>query len=353
MTRSRLDWFASAVLIAALAGCGSSSSPDESESSHAAASGEASDDDAGPSDSSGSTKTGSTSTSDAGSATGSNADDTKSDDSDKDKDKDKDSDDDDSTADQSTTNSGDLPTDGNQLSLCSMAQGDCNKGFACSGSASAQAESRNYCSKICETDDDCAGLTPSSASYTCSSGRGITLCQIACSGSEDASCPENMQCVVSGVERAANGGSGGSAFVPVYHCKYPLITSPLWGPCQDGEHQCAEDARCHRSEPGGPGVCTKACTQDSDCSEEPSSGSITPSCATIASGRGNMMETKLCVLSCLDNKDGCPDGTTCVDGPPAPMTRSGRAGRSNMGGDQAMSDAGLGRASQLLYARCE
>jgi hypothetical protein len=89
---------------------------------------------------------------------------------------------------------------------------------------------------------------------------------------------------------------------------------------------------------------------DSDCSEKPSSGSITPSCATISAGRGNMMETKLCVLSCLDKKDGCPDGTTCVEGPRASMGRGSMMGR---GRGQNMADAGSANEGDPAYARCE
>ncbi|HET8940253.1 MAG TPA: hypothetical protein VFN67_42725 [Polyangiales bacterium] len=357
MLRSRADWFAYAVLCAALTACGSSE-PEGSGSSHAADSGKDSDSDAGPSDSTGSTKPGSNNKSDAGSATGSKTSGSTS-----------------SAGsggkggaggsggNQATATSDKLPDDGNQLSLCSMVQGDCNKGLACSGSASPVAESRNYCSKICESDEDCADVTPSSAKYTCSTGRGVELCEIACSGAEDTSCPSNMQCVQTGVsaEPAADGGSAGAggnggrgnALVPVYHCKYPLITSPLWGPCQDGEHRCDKDAICYGSAPGRPGVCTKSCAMDSDCSDKPSSGSITPSCATTSAGRGNMMETKLCVLSCLDKKDGCPDGTTCVEGPRAAMGRGGMMMGRGRGQGQDMADAGAVMESEPAYARCE
>jgi hypothetical protein len=177
-----------------------------------------------------------------------------------------------------------------------------------------------------------------------------------------------MQCLQTGVsvERAANGGSGGAsepragaggnagrgnAFVPIYHCKYPLLASPQWGPCQDGEHQCDKDATCYGSAAGRSGVCTKNCTMDSDCSDKPHGGSIEPSCATLTAARGNTPETKLCVLSCLDKKDGCPDGTTCVDGP---RTSMGRGGMSmGRGRGPGMAGAGSGGESEPSYARCE
>jgi hypothetical protein len=373
--RSRLDWFACAVLIGALAGCGSSKSRDSSTSSDAAVRGEDSDNDAGPSDSNGSTRTDSSTKSDAGSQSSGAKSDAGRGSSSGGKGG--------STSAANGGNGGnggnasDLPSDGNQLSLCSKAQGDCNKGLACSLSANALAESRNYCSKICETDDDCAGVTPSSAKYTCSTGGGTKMCQIACTGSDDKSCPESMLCMQTGVtvERAATGGSGGAAepragagganggngngnangngrsVVAVYHCNYPLITSPIWGPCQDGQHQCDKDAVCYGGAADRAGVCTKNCTMDGDCSEKPSSGSITPSCATIRPARGNMMESKLCVLSCLDMKDGCPDGTTCVDGPRTSM------GPGNMtmgrGRGRGMADAGSDSGSEPSYARCE
>jgi hypothetical protein len=63
------------------------------------------------------------------------------------------------------------------------------------------------------------------------------------------------------------------------------------------------------------------------------------------------METKLCVLSCLDAKDGCPDGTTCVDGPRT-QTGNGRGGMG-MGRGMGMGNAGSGSTSEPSYARCE
>jgi hypothetical protein len=58
------------------------------------------------------------------------------------------------------------------------------------------------------------------------------------------------------------------------------------------------------------------------------------------------METKLCALSCLDKKEGCPDGTTCVEGP--------RARGMSMGRGPGMGNAGAsGSMSEPSYARCE
>jgi hypothetical protein len=381
--RSRIDWLAYAILIGALAGCASSQSSDGSGSSDAAVSGDDSHADAGKSSStsSGTTKTGSSTSSSTKSDAGTAGTGSKSDGGANKSDAGTSSNDDGKgdaggaaanggKSDDGSTSSGDLPNDGNQLSLCSMAQGDCNKGLACSATSNALSNSRGYCSKICASDDDCAGVEPSASKYTCSSGNGTKVCEIACTGTDDKSCPSNMECVQTGVtvEPAANGGSGGgmapepragaagaggraSPFVPVYHCKYPLITSPLWGPCQDGQHQCDQDATCYGTGAGRAGVCTKSCTMDSDCSEKPSSGSITPSCATITPARGMTMETKLCVLSCLDAKDGCPDGTTCVDGPRT-QTGNGRGGMG-MGRGMGMGNAGSGSTSEPSYARCE
>jgi hypothetical protein len=377
--RSRIDWLAYAVLIGALTGCASSKSSDESGSSDAAVSGDDSHGDAGKSSSStsGTTKTGSNTSSntksDAGAADTSAKSDGGASKSDAGSSDQGGSAADGGKSDSGNTSSSDLPNDGNQLALCSMAQGDCNKGLACSATTNALSTSRGYCSKICESDDDCAGVEPSASKYTCSTGNGTKVCEIACTGTDDTSCPDKLECVQTGVtvERAANGGSGGgmapepragaggaggrgSPFVPVYHCKYPLITSPLWGPCQDGQHQCDKDATCYGTGAGRAGVCTKSCTMDSDCSDKPSSGSITPSCATITPARGMTMETKLCVLSCLDAKDGCPDGTTCVDGPRAQTGGNGRGGMgTGRGPGMGMGNAGSGSTSEPSYARCE
>jgi hypothetical protein len=216
-----------------------------------------------------------------------------------------------------------LPSDGNQLSLCTMAQGDCNKGLACYAPANAFSTGRGFCSKLCTMDSDCDGLTPTSSKYTCQAGNGTRVCELVCSGTDDTSCPSNMQCVQTAAASgggpgptAGSGGSGGSGGrAASFRCKYPLETSQAFGPCDDAIHACAEGLVCNVSGGMRSGFCSKDCEMDSDCSDKPSSGSITPTCAMITAARGNTKAVKRCVLSCLDAKDGCPQGQMCIDGP--------------------------------------
>jgi hypothetical protein len=210
-----------------------------------------------------------------------------------------------------TSGATDLPSDGNQLSLCTMAQGECNKGFACYAASSPFSAGRGFCSKVCTMDTDCDGLAPSSAKYTCTTGGGGThVCEIACTGTDDTmSCPANMTC-----QQTAPMTQGTMAS---YRCKYPLLTSAIWGPCGDGTHECEAMMTCAgtATSPSRTGYCTSSCMMDSDCMK-PGSGTVTPTCITVSTGggRGGTMTppTKLCGLDCAMAMDGCPDGETCV-----------------------------------------
>jgi hypothetical protein len=201
-----------------------------------------------------------------------------------------------------------LPTDGNQLALCNMTQGDCNKGYACYAPANPLSTGRGFCSKVCTMQSDCDAVAPSSVKYTCPMGNGTRVCEILCSGTDDTtSCPSAMTCLQT--------SAGGGQTKPVYHCKYPLAESPAWGPCDDGTHRCATGLNCTGVAMGRSGYCAKPCSMDADCGDKPSTGSIAPSCATITAARGTSAAVKACVLSCLDAKDGCPTGFMCVNGP--------------------------------------
>jgi hypothetical protein len=242
------------------------------------------------------------------------------------------------------------PTDGNQLALCSMAQGDCNKGLACHAAANLFSPGRGFCSKICEQDSDCSGVAPSSAKYTCSTGAGTRTCELSCAGTDDTSCPSGLKCVetaaaTSGARNprgnagagAGAGTGGGNAGTPAqFRCRYPFETSPAWGPCGDGEHTCDKDLTCASAVPGRTGHCVQSCEMDADC-KKPDSGSVAPTCATITAARGMEKAVKECVLDCSAAKDGCPKDTTCVDGP-----------RTGMG-----MGMGMGMNAKPAYQRCE
>jgi hypothetical protein len=227
-----------------------------------------------------------------------------------------------------TTSAAEPPADGNQLGLCTMAEGDCNKGLACHAPANAFSPGRGFCSKICESDMDCGGVEPSSAKYTCSTGAGTKTCELVCAGADDKSCPSGLSCVQTaaamsgggrgngrGPAAGTGGAAGNDAGTPAqFRCRYPFQTSPTWGACGDGEHVCDKDLTCSSAGFGG-GHCQASCEMDADCKDKPSSGSITPSCATITPARGMTAAVKRCVLDCSMAKDGCPTGAMCVDGP--------------------------------------
>ncbi len=213
-----------------------------------------------------------------------------------------------------------LPTDGNQLSVCTHAQGDCNKGFAC---YSPNPPGQGFCSQICMVDMDCAGLAPSGATYTCVNG----VCAIACMGAMDTTtCPSGMSCQLAGGFGGGFGPGGGGMGMGMgmgtYRCKYetPDAGAPMAGTAVEWD-QCMRTADCAMGltcagtalSKSGTGHCAKSCTMDAECTAAPSSGSITPACLP-SGGRG----AQACALPCTAGMDagaaGCPDTMTCVGG---------------------------------------
>jgi hypothetical protein len=209
------------------------------------------------------------------------------------------------------------PTTGDQLSLCTRAQGDCNRGLACQAPASsALSPGRGYCSKICESDADCSGLAPEGTQYTCSPGSGTKTCEIACSGADDSSCPSGLRCVQTGRRLAAaesgDAGTPSSAFEEVFSCLYPFEVSKTWGQCGDSSHVCDEGLRCSGFWFGA-GHCTHSCESDADC-EKPESGETKPTCVTLVPAIGDSAAVKQCALECSQAKDGCPNALACIEG---------------------------------------
>jgi hypothetical protein len=203
--------------------------------------------------------------------------------------------------------------DGNQLSVCTHAQGDCNKGFGCTGYIP---PGQGYCTKTCTMDADCMSL--SGAKYTCPAGG---LCVISCMGTMDTtSCPSGMTC------EAVMGFGGG--MTPTYRCKYPAApdagmtmtmgTVAEWGKCMTTMGGASMPATtCEMGltcvgvnvSPSRTGFCAKTCTMDTECSTKPGSGSITPTCAPNGT-RG----AQACQLPCMPMGSGCPDMMTCTAG---------------------------------------
>jgi hypothetical protein len=224
-----------------------------------------------------------------------------------------------------------LPVTGDQLSLCTQADGDCNKGLSCGAPANIFSPGRGYCSKICTMDSDCSDVEPDAVKYTCTTGTGTKTCEVVCNGTDDTtSCPPALKCVRTGAAAPARGpargaaGAGGAATAGAggsganageFRCRYPFATSPVWGECGDNVHVCDKGLSCHGSTFDRPGYCAPSCDMDADCKDKPGSGSVSPTCATIQPARGMTKAVKACVLDCSSAKDGCPTGTMCVDGP--------------------------------------
>ena len=221
------------------------------------------------------------------------------------------------------------PTHGNQLSVCSMIEGDCNQGLACQAPAGPFSAGRGFCSKICQEDADCSGLAPEGTKYTCSTGSGTHTCEIACTSAEDASCPSGLACVQTGARRRpapaadagtpeAEGDAGTtrtSAFEPVFHCRHPFAVSKIWESCNDATNVCGEGLLCASAFWfGGAGHCTKSCEADSDCAK-PEAGGATPTCLTLVPAIGENPPVKQCVLDCAAAADSCPSNLSCFWGP--------------------------------------
>jgi len=219
------------------------------------------------------------------------------------------------------------PTNGDQLSVCSQAEGDCNMGLACQAPATLGSPGRGFCSKICESDEDCGGVSPEGSKYTCSTGNGTNTCEVVCHGAEDSSCPAGLTCVQTGRRRTAPpawrtaagaggegmAGAGGTAAAQAeFRCRYPFEVSKIWGQCGDAAHECDQDLTCQGFWFGGVGHCTRGCEKDEDCAK-PESGNTKPTCRTLVPAFGDTPAVKQCALSCADAKDDCPNGLACIE----------------------------------------
>jgi hypothetical protein len=188
-----------------------------------------------------------------------------------------------------------LPTDGDQLAVCEE-DGDCGDDLACYDPGPGQ----HFCTRTCAETADCAQLT--GAEYTCSDDG---LCEVRCENVLDTeSCPDGLSCTL---VRGPGGGQGG----PQFRCKY----SENAGQTGDGEawsaclapDDCDDGLECVGAFGPIPGYCTQACEESDECSEEPESGDIEPTCGQV----GPMPSATACVLDCSDDAEGCPDDMMC------------------------------------------
>jgi hypothetical protein len=60
------------------------------------------------------------------------------------------------------------------------------------------------------------------------------------------------------------------------------------------------------------GHCTHNCESDADC-EKPASGNTKATCRTVTPAFGATAAVKQCALDCVDAKDDCPNGLSCIE----------------------------------------
>jgi hypothetical protein len=194
---------------------------------------------------------------------------------------------------------GDKPKDdGTQLSTCG-ASNPCEGDLTC---YTANATSVGYCTTTCTVDDDCKDL--SGATYTCSSGG---ECRIACDGVDDDSCPADMNCteVMGGFRCLYDEKDVGDGKAKIFE------ECTVAGDCS-GDLVCYNPIPQGAPLPGGSsytGHCAQPCAENSECTDEPSSGTAMLGCSTSSGA---------CRLTCGGGGGGgggtCPDGMTCVPG---------------------------------------
>jgi hypothetical protein len=195
------------------------------------------------------------------------------------------------TADGGSQSGGTLPMDGEQLAVCTDEQ-DCDDGLGCYAEGGGQ----DFCTATCSNDDDCQGL--GGAEYTCSDDG---LCEVVCAVGDSSSCPEGMTCL-----QTSGPGPGGLQF----RCKYSTAAGSAGGafdPCSTGA-DCEDGLQCVGAFAAIPGYCTGECEDTDECTEQPSSGSIEPTCIGTTPLPAS---PSMCLLDCSDDADGCPDDMTC------------------------------------------
>jgi hypothetical protein len=191
---------------------------------------------------------------------------------------------------------GEIPSDGNRLSVC-YANAECNgDDLVCFGDGGGVP---GFCTEDCVEDTDCQPIGGMEA--TCSpQGE----CYVACDGEGDTDCPDDMEC-------RQTGGVGS------FGCAYPAGTGSgaagQWESCEvsHGDGDCASGLVCYLptwpAATSGTGFCTENCQVVTDCTQ-PDDTSIT---SVIACGPTAATGTRWCRLDCSVEGSTCPDGMAC------------------------------------------
>jgi len=186
-----------------------------------------------------------------------------------------------------------LPTNGDQLSVCED-DDDCDDGFECYDEGPGQ----HFCTQICEDETDCMDL--SGATYTCSEAG---QCEVVCENLQDAeSCPDGLSCTM-----VSGPGPGGFQF----RCKYSENAGQsgggeAWSACLLAD-DCNDGLQCFGAFGPVPGYCAQSCAESVDCSEQPESGDVEPTCEPAGPPPGN----NVCALDCSADPEACPDDMIC------------------------------------------
>jgi hypothetical protein len=192
------------------------------------------------------------------------------------------------------------PTDGTQGTACGP-QDVCAGNLTC---YAPNAAAVGICTAPCAGGDTtCSSI--SGGNYTCSSNAPLTMgyCTQKCGASGDSSCPLHMKCQETAPATATSPA--------VHECLYEPKSLgggdvAQWEQC-DTARDCKADLVCFGrgtmmiAGTTYKGFCTQPCMDTSQCTTQPPSGSIAPTCGT----------DDKCMLNCAGGAT-CPTGMTCI-----------------------------------------
>lgn len=188
-----------------------------------------------------------------------------------------------------------IKTDGSMFALCADGT-QCGFELDCYGGATGG----GFCTTLCTEDADCESV---GADYTCSS---LGMCRQSCTGLDDDSCTNGLQCVMT----SGGGGGGGLTFACAHDPDAGQPAAETFAECM-GDQACGGGGQsCVGDTMTAPGFCSGPCMDDTDCADlNAGSGNLEPTCEFIA---GGFMPTAVCALNCDGADAQCPDGMTCV-----------------------------------------